>query len=294
MLKRWVIPLAALLALAGTTALLIGERDKARIHPDGSQIVVKATPVESMPGESGSELQPTGLRQGAGASSDAAPRTKEPIVTERHRQRASSFFALLQSYDTTDQELLRRFDRRYHGALQFQSEEQLQWMSERGYPMPEDILEARTLSDEELRIAARGGEEKYLFLYADRVFQGLIATKRQYLSSGLDPDEVNEYPEFTRQSVEAMRISSELLQSDSPFAGYVMAQLHWITTGDPFAQLAALHLTISRGDFRAHRIAENLIREAGLPPEVGEALSAYAALMWRTSTETSDVIPFGP
>lgn len=151
-------------------------------------------------------------------------------------------------YDTVQntQDLFSRLDshdrgvaRAFYGAysstvMEFARNEQLEWMSKGGYPMPSDVVAAEKLTDGELLKDFQQGDVVSGFLYYDRRISQLLSSGGKY--EGL---------------YELDELELKLIATGSPFAGYAIARRHMELDGDLDAAMAGLAWAQFRGDHRA-------------------------------------------
>ncbi len=288
--REWLV-IVLLVGLAAGTLGYLHSRS-------GSSNYIDKSPETLQPVSIG-PAQPIAVREapeiGTAAAESASPPAAAPEPSKlgagRHRIRADSFPELLSSLDVREREELARFNRRNYGALQFQSEAQFRWLQESGYPLPEQFLHADSLSLADLKAMADNADDVSVFLYMDRLNDELIQTRYEYLSSGQDPERIMEYRDFAVLHVEASRMERRLLQSESPFAGYLVSRYRSAGDNDAYGEIAGLYLAAARGDIRASRIAERLIADSELPPEVGDALGALSVLLFNESARENGYIP---
>ncbi len=184
---------------------------------------------------------------------DAAPETVRELVSPTNRISIPSIFqlagirevavanswtGLISRYSDVDRATINTFV----GGLApvaylFHSEEELAWMAERGFPMPDDILAAATMSDADLLEMSLQGNAKAALLYQARDLdlerRGLQAASKE-------------------EAVAQMRVRGLAYASNSPFLGYLEAKRKAkIYPGDPSPSAGALAWAQLKGDTRA-------------------------------------------
>lgn len=106
------------------------------------------------------------------------PRFRLPGVSGARS--ASNFRDWLAEYPPYQQAKISDFNKRHYGVYRVNSREQVAWMAENGYPMPEDVIAAESLSDAALLELAERGNDKAGFLLKERNDARLAA----YLAKG--------------------------------------------------------------------------------------------------------------
>ncbi|GMU45161.1 MAG: hypothetical protein AMXMBFR25_31470 [Lysobacterales bacterium] len=154
----------------------------------------------------------------------------------RQVKAASSLDELLADHPETEQAIIRDFINQLDpAAYLFRSPRELEWMVQRGFPMPAEILAASRMSDDELMQMALAGNTKAAFLAIQRNNQRPKA--EAYLPG----------QGFLRQR----QINALAAAAESPFIGYLYAQeLQRNYPSEPGAGAGGLLLVIARGDGR--------------------------------------------
>lgn len=67
-------------------------------------------------------------------------------------------------YPPDQQQRILDFNQQHLGVFRVNSAEQVAWMAQNGYPLPEDVIAAEGLTDENLRELAKRGNDKAGFL----------------------------------------------------------------------------------------------------------------------------------
>jgi hypothetical protein len=120
-------------------------------------------------------------------------------------------------------------------AYSFSSAEELEWMARRGFPMPDDIVAAAALADNDLKGLALAGNTKAAFFYLQRAY---LAGRSEALA-GSGPEE-------------KWRIKATAMSGESPFLGYLEAlRLAAEYPESPSAAAGALGWAAMKGDTRA-------------------------------------------
>lgn len=153
-------------------------------------------------------------------------------------------------------------------VMQFGSHEQLAWMINNGYPMPEDVVAASLLTDSELLDLHRSGDVKAGIFYLDR---------RAYPSVNAS----NKISKPERSQLNS--IANDVLVSGSPFAGYAYARYEE-SKGNSHSALAGYAWSGWLGDRRAMEAMARAQRKLGslnsaTPLEPAVAVIAFATLM---------------
>lgn len=187
-------------------------------------------------------------------------------------------------YPPDQQQKLLDFNKRHFGVYMVNAPEQVAWMAQNGYPLPEDVIAAENLSADELRALVERGNEKAGFLLRERY----IGTLREKVDANLaqgrsQADFLANDPEARRILKDDLRARQVVDASDSPYKGYVMAQEALLSSekvGMDSAVISGLLLAQHLGDFRAGQFvteytADDPVRLAML--SVASAVSTHAA-----------------
>ena len=162
---------------------------------------------------------------------------------------AANFDDWLKQYPAVDRERIKAFDTRYNGVYEIASPQQIAWMAQNGYPMPEDLIAAEGIDDATLRNLADHGNDKAGFLLHQRDVDRLGGPM-----SKLDIST----PEGMALAQAIGEDYNLLLASPSAFKGYVEAADAFSVYADPVEQKARLVSGLVRagqlGDSRAVEI----------------------------------------
>jgi hypothetical protein len=149
-----------------------------------------------------------------------------------------------------------RFNQRYPYAWNVSSPEEIAWLAKNGFPMPEDVIAADAMSDDDLRREADAGSSKALILYYERLSSELLAADRDELNKGGSTYEVMQRvaDAMPQTEFEVGRVSSLVRGMDTPFFGYVEATRPFLEDNQTMREenlAAGLALAFARGDDRA-------------------------------------------
>lgn len=207
----------------------------------GPESINRATPEHSLESK---PQQPSGQR-----SSDSEFRVPVQFVFagNQHVSYARSWEELTAGYSEADRGLIDEF---VHGlprsAYQFSSIEELRWMVQRGFPMPDDVLSASLIDDSELLGLALAGNTKAAFFYLDRLYSADSWPSNDFLSAE-----------------QKWRVKAAALTGQSPFSGYLeAARLAREYPESPTAAAGALAWVAMKGDTRAREE----LRQPGIEP----------------------------
>lgn len=157
-------------------------------------------------------------------------------------------------YPAIDQERIKRFSDRYHGVYDISSAQQIAWMAQNGYPMPEDIIVAQGMSDKELHELSKNGNEKASLLLHDR-----LQTRVEERQSKLDMSK----PEDLEIQTMLSESNFVLASSPSAFKGFVEAAEALKKTNNPDEQKARLIAGLMRADALGDRRAFDILSSFG-------------------------------
>lgn len=184
---------------------------------------------------------------------------------------------LLAALPQSDRELVENYLESYpHRMLSFDSSRQLEWLIKSGFPMPEEIVAADGMSEDQLRDLAIVGNPKAASFYLERKFSELQSEMDRSRADPMDFGDSRLYSELTGVVSSAMR-------SGTPFAGYMWGRLHENNPiGDgPAHVLAGLEWARDMGDWRARAALHEEMQvyaQAGLNVSAVQALAAYSSI----------------
>lgn len=182
---------------------------------------------------------------------------------------AANFDEWIEQYPAADRARIKAFDTRYNGVYEIASPQQIAWMAQNGYPMPEDLIAAQGIDDQTLRDLADHGNDKAGFLYHDRYLDRLGNRHVNQLDLSNPDDQV------LARALDA----DQFLESASAFKGYVEAA-DAFTYADPVVQKARLIAGLTRasefGDFRAVQVLSQYVDQGMVSDaEFGIATQIY-------------------
>lgn len=170
---------------------------------------------------------------------------------------ASSFDDWLDQYPAEDRERIKAFNARYRNVYEVASPQQIAWMAQNGYPMPEDLIAAQGIDDHTLQDLAAAGNMKANFLVHDRLIDRL-GKRNEYELDLSNPDD-------EALSDALSKNFSSSLRTASAFKGYVEAADAFKANSDPAEQKAQLISGLMRamqlGDSRALDTFVQLLRQ---------------------------------
>lgn len=192
----------------------------------------------------------------AGKSPSNSP---APSVTDRaahisgHSAASWDEFVALQAIP--DQEYLQSLEKRYFGAVAFQTADEREYMNRAGFPSPEEWLAAKRMTDSQLQEKADAGDPKAAGMFADRMsvqLGELLELARE------DPDAVTD-ADRARLATLAVAYSSRAMDaSKSPFGLYVEGAVLSSIFNSWEPMTAALLESMERGDPRVDRLMGQL------------------------------------
>ncbi len=231
-------------------------------------------------------------RAGSGESpiAEVAPARSEPITprglqqTQGRRLDADNTSEALSHYTAQQQRQVLEFYGRFGDSVfRFVRREQLDWMIDRHYPMPDDILEAAILDDQQLKGRSDAGDIVAASLYYDRLLADIAEAAKQG-----DP---------SHRAQERLELERRLLASGSPFAGYLLAHGARVTGAGLASELAAYAWAGHSGDWRAFEEALRVARAADDAEASALGLVEFSVLLkssspWLRGSRQGIVIPF--
>jgi hypothetical protein len=162
---------------------------------------------------------------------------------------ASSWSARLAELSSADQAYMAEIGERYFGSVTFMDEAEQRLLIRQGFPMPEEWLAARNISDAELEKLAKTGNLKAQMFQTDR-----ISARIAPIAAGRGIDDSPAGRELFRQFVETDVMAGNMLRnSQSPFAAYLYGRFRSSGTqgNQPELMAAAFELAKDLGDQRA-------------------------------------------
>lgn len=191
-------------------------------------------------------------------------------------QVADSWGARVATLPPRDREWLNDLNNRYAGALGFSSKEEQERLIRQGFPMPEEWLAARALTDDALEKLAKSGNAKAQMLHIDRV--GSQIAPVQEAGKGLGNSTADR--ELLRRYSSATLMADELLRNTkSPFSAYLRGQL--FSSGSQYTPpeyyAGGIMLAKQLGDVRADAIRKNFA-QSHPDMDANTLMSAYSSM----------------
>jgi hypothetical protein len=299
MKKVFVVTALVLLALLG---ILFALQHNPRLTTNHEASTIESIPVVAQPPLAPETTRAGPLSEPLIRDSDSRAPAVEPV--DQHIRNYEELWAQL---DPGEQDTISAFSARYSDGLRFYNNGQLQWMQRHGYPMPEDILAAQQMDDEELTKLAASGNTRAMALLVDRLISRSAALGQNLLAQGIDPFADQDFFLITLELMNGMR---SLYASGTPFAGYMDArsqmEVYGIKTppsefGDIVKiALQGLAYAESNGDHLATNRALWLADEAGVDPDVFHNYVSYHGflrikreILCDSSKRIVDSMPYG-
>lgn len=223
------------------------------------------SPVESMqPGQRQAESRPSApaaaprFAVAADGGVTIPPRFRLPGVDRVLS--APSYKEWLAQYPAYQQAKINAFNDAHFGVYRVNSREQVAWMAQNGYPMPEDVLAAEGMNDAALLALAEQGNDKAGFLLQERRAAELAA----YLAKGGTRSDYFNGLDGERRSRVNMELRQLMERSNSPYKGYAQASeaLSGIYA-DPkdidVQAIAGLYWARNLGDSRADQLIQDYV-----------------------------------
>lgn len=190
------------------------------------------------------------------------PRRFQLPGVERVRT-ASSFQDWVAQFPPDEQKKITAFNERYFGVFSVNSPQQVAWMAEMGYPMPEDIIAAAYLSDQDLRAMASHGNDKAGFLLHEREVDTLQAKYAELAAKGQTRDQFwRNDPAAAQFNQDDSRFNQLLENSTSPFKGFVQARDAVLDEDPEYTSatvISGLMWAQNYGDFRVNQLIDNYV-----------------------------------
>lgn len=187
-----------------------------------------------------------------------------------------SWRELLDKLPVSQREMLQDRNAAYFGSLEFSDAEEWKTMARQGFPLPEDWIDASTMSSDELKRMAERGSTKARMLYADRMIDEAIGhlPVRQR-----DPGAYDHGPGGAAAIQAYIEVGRLVDSTSSPFASYVGGRLRYSldVPASREAIAGAMFAASQRGDARAAAMLERFVADnPGM--DVGSIVAAYQAL----------------
>ncbi|HMM58120.1 MAG TPA: hypothetical protein PKD77_11120 [Rudaea sp.] len=161
----------------------------------------------------------------AGDGTVAVPARYQFPGVERVRT-AKNFKEWLAQFPPAQQSLITDFDKTHFSVYDtITSPEQVAWMAQHGYPMPEDILAATRMSDDDLKRLSDHGNDKAGFLLYERMAQRIRSRVDDYVASGGNKEQLlREDFSFALDAMKTATFLQSLYKdSESAYKGYAIA-----------------------------------------------------------------------
>lgn len=163
-------------------------------------------------------LAPTNIPHSTiSADGTAAVPARFQVANVSRVRTAPSFEEWIAQFPPDQRTRIVAFNKAHLGVYRVNSREQVAWMAENGYPMPEDIVAADRLADRDLLQLANQGNDKAAFLLAERQNDELVA----FLAKGGTRSAYFDGAEGRNKLDEKTTIDRLVRQSNSPYKGYV-------------------------------------------------------------------------
>jgi len=190
--------------------------------------------------------------------------------------RGESWNEVLDKLPVSQREVLQNRNAAYFGSLEFSDAEEWKSMARQGFPLPEDWIDASTMSNDELKRMAERGSAKARMLYADRVIEEAIGhlPVRQHNAEAYDRG-----PGGTAAIQAYIEVGRLVDSTSSPFAAYVGGRLQYSLDlpTSPEVIAGAMFAASQRGDARAGALLERFVADnPGM--DVGSIVAAYQVL----------------
>jgi hypothetical protein len=177
-MKRSLALPSVAVTLAVATAFFVGTQFQSPGRPPAQAPAPDHDSVEpAVPGHGelrGSATSSTSARAPIPGSHRAIP-LRHALVPGLHVPLASSWKELLDALAPKDREFAAELAKAYPEAYQFSTPEQLAWMLENGYPMPEEYVIASRMELSQLEAMGNSGNTKAAMLAYDRIVSELVA-----------------------------------------------------------------------------------------------------------------------
>ncbi len=215
--KQLAALLVLLIVVAAGTTWWLGRADQ---KPADNGAVAEPSAAASVSVASGSSSESPRIRDHSGNDTQHIADDGTAPVPQRYQiagvtrvQTAASFEDWMNQFSLSQQETLRDFDKAFFGVYHDRSPEAIAWMAAHGYPMPEDVLAAEAMSNDQLRLLMENGNVKAAF------FLHIRARDAMQENTGLSPAEAgrSDAAQLYGSTLEVLN------QVNSPFEGYLEA-----------------------------------------------------------------------
>lgn len=195
-----------------------------------------------------------------------------PMAEKNHsvedEEKAPNIDSLVSGIPEADRVLAKRLLSRYAEAYQYSSMEQLEWMKNNGYPMPEDWVAAEKMTIEQLIALGKAGDAKAAMLAADRLLRQAVDN----YEAGRGPA-LNDSPE--RAAMIDLEGRGSYQGNCSPFYLYIDARY--------YEELSS----VSPGSFSDSAVRQALVRYAVLSALGDRRAMVYVSNLSRALGATS-------
>lgn len=140
----------------------------------------------------------------------------------------SSWQQALAANTAEDGKYLEELNSQFLGALGFQNEQEQRDLIRQGFPMPEEWIAAKLMTDGALSRLANEGNLKAQMLFANKVAEQLQSVRG---SRGLDLDDPQDRVLFDEAS-QSMAYITDLLKQRSAFSAYLAGRYYSATSRD--------------------------------------------------------------
>ncbi|MBS0589531.1 MAG: hypothetical protein JSR65_02705 [Proteobacteria bacterium] len=261
------------------------------VHQDGAAIQVEPSELYAKTKQAApaAHAGPLTIAIAADGSAEVPVRYRFPGV-DRVRT-AKNFKQWLAQFAPDQQAVITDFDKTHFSVYDtVTSPEQVAWMAQRGYPMPEDILAVKGMSDDDLRRLFDQGNDKAGFLLYERMSERVRARITAYEAGGEKVDQLfKEDPAFSVEAAKTRMFMQSLSdKSESAYKGYAVAYDASFDS-DPLARsthiIAGLMWASMYGDSRAKTDA--LGRYVQDDPDLNRLVAAASAMSLFTTEDQS-------
>ncbi len=189
--------------------------------------------------------------------------------------RAKDWDELLKGLTSDDGAFLKEKNEQYFGVFEYGSEMELKERAASGFPLSDEWLAARAMSDQELKSMADAGNIKAKAFYLDRV----LSEASPYLSlRGVNDIEFSQ-GKGNKLAMEAAERAMQIQSSYSgPFAGYQLGYAYSTLSYpySPESAAAGMFIAMERGDRRALGYLQNY-QQMHRNMDVSTVMAAYSS-----------------